>query len=283
MSERDKHGRFIKGHRSLINDRWSAEDVEYLKQHYSNTPSNREIAITLNKQISASAIGKKANSLGLRKTAFRSGFKYVSKLRGLTYEQIHGVENASLLKQKLSKINLNRPLAIKEQISRKKSLKTKGTRTGNNNPATRPEVRDKIALALKNGASSFYQFKNHPEWRKKNLKSCMKKPSGLEKTLLSIITKYNYPFRYTGNGELIIGSLNPDFAHINDRKVIEVFGRAFHDPDITFKSVIPWHQQYFGRMAYFAQMGYKCLILWDKELKNEDAVVSKIQSFLESA
>ena len=100
-----------------------------------------------------------------------------------------------------------------------------------------------------------------------------------EQRLINIIKKHKFPFEYVGNKTFTIGSLTPDFVYKN--KTLEVFGRAFHDPKVTFKKEIPLYQQYKGRMAYFKQYGYKCLILWDNELSNEDIVISRIKNYIE--
>ena len=62
-------------------------------------------------------------------------------------------------------------------------------------------------------------------------------------------------------------------------KLIELFGRAFHDPTKSFISLKYGNLQE-GRLGAFKKMGYKCLIIWDDELKNEKSVISKIKEFL---
>lgn len=110
--------------------------------------------------------------------------------------------------------------------------------------------------------------------------SIHERPTNPEKELIGIIEQYNLPFKYVGDGSLIIGSLNPDFIHSNGKKkVIEVFGRVFHDPEESFFEV-SWKRQYWGRMSYYSQLGYDCLILWDDELKNTERVVGRIEEFL---
>lgn len=120
-----------------------------------------------------------------------------------------------------------------------------------------------------------------PDFIKRKLKGLIKRPTKPEEALISIITNHDLPFKYTGDGEMIIGTKCPDFSSTNgDNKLIEVFGRVFHDPEVSFREEIPWHQQYWGRIAYYAQLGYDCLILWDDELGNEEEVVNKIQTFM---
>jgi hypothetical protein len=127
------------------------------------------------------------------------------------------------------------------------------------------------------------------EYREKVLRKAIyavhKRPTNSERELIRIIRQYNLPFKYVGDGSFIIGNLNPDFVHNNgDKKIIEVFGRAFHDPDYTKAFLnISWHRQYFGRIAYYAQFCYDCLIIWDDELNNEVKVAEKIRRFSKCA
>lgn len=125
-----------------------------------------------------------------------------------------------------------------------------------------------------------------PEIRNKRVEATRKalyiKPTMPEKKLIQIINANNFPFRYTGDGSFIINGFNPDFICTNnENKLIEVFGRAFHDPEQSFMKV-SWQRQYFGRMSIYSQLGYKCLILWDDELKNEKIILEKIGGYINS-
>ena len=108
-------------------------------------------------------------------------------------------------------------------------------------------------------------------------KSIAKKPTKPEQNIIELIKKYALPFHYTGDGEVIIDGLNPDFVHINNnRKVIEVFGRVFHDPEESFFNV-PLRQQYLGKVLDYKKRGCDCLILWEDEPKLE--MLEKIREF----
>lgn len=119
-----------------------------------------------------------------------------------------------------------------------------------------------------------------PVFIEKRLKGLIKKPNKPEQRIIDLCKRYNFPFKYVGDGRVIIGTLNPDFIHNHgEKKVIELFGRTFHDPDKSpYK--LKWHRQYWGRLAYFAQHGYDCLILWDNELDDEEALVKRIRPFV---
>lgn len=115
---------------------------------------------------------------------------------------------------------------------------------------------------------------------KRILEILMEKPSKPEQELIEIIEDNSLPFSYVGDGKELVGRLCPDFIHKNgEKKIIEVFGRVFHDPRFSFRDEIPWHQQYWGRMAYYSQLGYNCLIIWDDELEDKQKVVERIKTW----
>lgn len=122
------------------------------------------------------------------------------------------------------------------------------------------------------------------EVRSKRIKATRKalfiRPTLPEQRVINLIQEYGLPFRYVGDGEVVVAGLNPDFIDIENKKIIEVFGRAFHDPEESFKDKIPWHQQYWGRLARYSQKGYDCLILWDDELRDEKLTIEKVRGFI---
>jgi hypothetical protein len=112
---------------------------------------------------------------------------------------------------------------------------------------------------------------------KNTLKSLIKRPTSLEKKYIELFKKYNLPFAYCGNGILIIGFKNPDFYEINGRKVcIEVRSKCF---TIMFKKMNPeeWAK---NRIEHFAKYGWKCLVFFEDDLKNEEGIVKKIKEVL---
>lgn len=107
------------------------------------------------------------------------------------------------------------------------------------------------------------------------LKACHKKPNKKEKQLIEIIESQKFPFKFTGDGSVVIGGYIPDFTNINSRKqIIEFFGDYWHS-----KENIAWHQTELGRMMAYAQFGFRTLIIWEHELKDTEQVVSKIKQF----
>lgn len=105
-----------------------------------------------------------------------------------------------------------------------------------------------------------------------------KKPNLPETRLLEIIGRY-FPneWKYTGDGSLVIGGYIPDFTNCNGRKeLIEVFGDYWHK-----RQNIPWHQTELGRIGAYNSLGFRCLVIWEHELKTlpEEEIVEKIRRF----
>jgi G:T-mismatch repair DNA endonuclease (very short patch repair protein) len=143
-----------------------------------------------------------------------------------------------------------------------------------NNPAKMPEVRRKMSQSAKK--RGIPKTNTVPELIKLRLAGLVKRPTKPEKKLIGIIQKNNLPFTYTGNGKVLIGTLNPDFVGNNgSKRVIEVFGDYWHSGN---RERIPLEK----RKKVFARHGFKTLIIWESELKNhaEREIINKIRGFL---
>lgn len=115
-----------------------------------------------------------------------------------------------------------------------------------------------------------------PEYRDRVIKTqrlgCHIHPNKAEIVLLELLElEYPNEWRFVGDGSLIIGGKNPDFANVNGQKaLIELFGNYWHkgeDPQ--------------ERIDLFRQYGYKMLIIWESELEHPEEVLEKIAGFLE--
>lgn len=111
------------------------------------------------------------------------------------------------------------------------------------------------------------------EFIKKRFKGLIKKPNKPETILINLFKQYNLPYKYVGDGELIIRQFNPDFINCNgQKKIIEMFGTYWHDL-----------QENRGRdkvrLKTYSQYGFKTLIIWEHELKEIDKVLEKVKRF----
>lgn len=133
-------------------------------------------------------------------------------------------------------------------------------------------------------SSIAYWLKKYGINRRSRLRAALKglalRPTKPEKALIKIVKEKQLPLRYVGTGDLIIGGKNPDFVASNgERKVVEVFGRAFHDPEVSFVDVSE-SRTYEGTLRHYKKCGYDVLIIWDDELE-DNTLVERIKDFLE--
>lgn len=91
-------------------------------------------------------------------------------------------------------------------------------------------------------------------------------PNKPECILLDLIKPFG--FKFVGGGQFHIGNMVPDFWN-GDHQVVEMFGDWWHRDD---------NPQ--NRINAFAEYGYKCLVIWQSELKNPIDVVTKVQEFV---
>ena len=143
-----------------------------------------------------------------------------------------------------------------------------------------PEGKVKRATAAKKRAAVLW---GNPEYKRIMLKKLAmgqhRKPNHPEQMLDIILTKY-FPnnWKYTGDGFITIGPYMPDFTNCNGKKqVIELFGDYWH-----VKGIKRWHQTELGRIMAYNSLGFECLIIWQHELEDEDAIVNKVRKFMSS-
>lgn len=143
---------------------------------------------------------------------------------------------------------------VKKQVENSKNLHQ-----------SHPDIRKKISNSVKN-------LWKTSEYRDKTLKAQSKSPNNSE-THLTYILEMEFPkeFRYVGNRALFLGhpARNPDWVHITKNKVIEFLGRHWHEAkDETLLK------------EHYDKCGYDCLVIWEEELKDESALISKVKNFL---
>lgn len=107
-----------------------------------------------------------------------------------------------------------------------------------------------------------------------------RRPNKAEEYLTRILESlYPSEYKFVGDGSIIIDRLNPDFINVNgQKKIIELFGERFHRPGGINKT-IPVRRTAHGRCEAFAKFGYRTLIVWWKELRNEAKLIEKIRIF----
>lgn len=133
---------------------------------------------------------------------------------------------------------------------------------------------------------TFRHLNTAPEFQRKRLKSFIKKPNRQERKLEAILGKwFSGEWIFVGDGEVILGSLNPDFINCNGRKqIIEFFGCWHHACPIHHpEKAVKWQETEIGRKVIFSRYGFQTIIIWEHELGDENAVVDKISRFMARA
>lgn len=118
-------------------------------------------------------------------------------------------------------------------------------------------------------------------FRKLNLR-----PNRVELRLEEILDSlYPGEYKYVGDGKFFVGGKNPDFVCESKKKIVELFGESFHDPQCSWKD-ISYESTELGRIEFLAKNGWDALIIWSKEVywneenkAKQDHLVSKIQGF----
>lgn len=104
-------------------------------------------------------------------------------------------------------------------------------------------------------------------------------PTKVELKLEELLNKH-FPndWEYTGDGKLIINNMIPDFANKNGKKaLLELYGDYWHSES---KTKGKWRKTELGRIMAFNSLGFRCLVIWECELKDEQAVVAKVKQFM---
>ena len=126
----------------------------------------------------------------------------------------------------------------------------------------------------KNPNSPLKRLNKDPEFIKKKLKGLIRRPNKPEQKLINIFKENNIPFKYVGDGSVLIGYKNPDFICNPSKKIIELFGFYHTKPNF-------WHQTEEGCKKYYANYGFKTLVIWVQELQNQNLLLNKIRKFMQ--
>lgn len=90
-----------------------------------------------------------------------------------------------------------------------------------------------------------------------------------EKAFQQICISNYLPFKFVGDGSLWLGNANPDFVHNTKKIAVEVFGDYWHSLSANRK--VKYNQTVEGRREQLKKEGYKCIFIWESDLKRNDA------------
>ncbi len=150
-----------------------------------------------------------------------------------------------------------------------------------NNPMGYPEARRRNSTAQKGHHSSpITEFRKGQVAWNKGKKNCWseevlkkmltrREPNNEEQFLINLFRENGLPYKYVGNGKVILGGKNPDFINVNgQKKIIEFFGEHWHNIRDEQK-----------KRDIYSTYGFEMLGIWGKELKNPGKLISKILNF----
>lgn len=106
----------------------------------------------------------------------------------------------------------------------------------------------------------------NPEHAKKVLRRL--RPNYPEQGFINLCARQGFPYRYIGDGSLLIDRKNPDFVDSTGTKFIEIWGEHWHQG-----------QNPQDRINFFRSRGYDCLVIMAKELDDEIGLVAKVIQF----
>ena len=154
--------------------------------------------------------------------------------------------------------------------------KQSAAKVGDKNPTKRLEVRKKKRAAA-------IEYWADPENREKQLKAILKgcnvKPNKSERRLQKLLNKwFSKEYQINVNAEVMtLGGKIPDFVNVNgQKKIIEMNGNYWHGEVKTGRTKEEEEKQ---RIDYFAQFGWKTLIVWEHELRNTKKLKRKIKEY----
>lgn len=122
-----------------------------------------------------------------------------------------------------------------------------------------PKYKENLSIKAKE------RFKNK-EYKERIIKNTLKalftRPTSFEQKIVDVINEHHLPFKYVGDGSVIINYVNPDFIGNNGNKqIIEVYYSWYKIR--TYGSVENYEKI---RAERFTRLGFKTLFLNEKDL-----------------
>lgn len=192
-------------------------------------------------------------NIGLGNKGKKMSLETIEKIKKKTTGRKHTIES----KKKMSEVHKGKKLSIEHCNSIKNGQI--------NSYIYNSERKSKLSQLMFNNWKDF-------EYAQRIFKSREVMPNKSEIKLDNILQKrFIKEWKYVGNGEMWVGGKCPDFVNINGKKMlIELYGDY-------------WHKGEDGkdRINHFNNYGFKTLIIWEYELKNEENIFLKIDKFIQ--
>jgi len=112
--------------------------------------------------------------------------------------------------------------------------------------------------------------KNSPEIIAAAMRALSVHPNRPEMALLGLLRQVAPVWEFVGDGTLIVGGKSPDFQTNDGSNLLcEMYGDYWHRNDDPQE-----------RIDWFAQFGYKTIVVWERELRNPYQVLSRLHEFM---
>jgi len=180
----------------------------------------------------------------------------MANIFGCTKHAVHymmiklGVPRRSMKEAKLGNCPWNKGRPWTDNIKAKISLSKIGISHAPHSPRTKAKMSKKRKE----------RWANDPNYAMRVINAKNRRPNKSEQKLIDLFKDKGLPFKYVGDGEVILGRHNPDFINCNGKKeIIELFGERWHNAS---------EEQQLKDL--YAQYGYKTIVIWYKELFGSD-------------
>jgi len=199
------------------------------------------------------------------------------KLRKKNTIGLHNHNEETKNKMRVSKIGYKNPMFGKCSEATKNNLKKCKDKTWND-PIKKAEIYKKASQTrIKNGLSKgdknpMANDETVKKWAASNYNKL--KPNKQELKLFQLIQRISNNFRLNTLGETIIEGKIPDIIDTKNKKVIELYGDYWHRNDTI--------EDELKRENLFKKNYYSCLIIWERELKNELKLLEKLSNFIKT-
>lgn len=268
-------------------------------KNHKHPMEGREHSKESKEKMSRAKIGKSTWLKGLTKETDERVAKLSESLKGRVRSEEHCKNLSKSRKGKLTgpdspnwkgktmteevRQKISKSMTGKKFGPRSQEVKDKISRgnLGKKQPPLTPEHKEAIRKA---NIREWADPEKRDKRRKNIMKALIKNPTKPEATFMELIEKHNLPFKYNAKDvDIIIGGRVPDFYNCDGRKqVIEIFEEIYHDPDKAYFEVDPKRTKE-GTIEHYRKLSFCCLVIWEKELIEEDTIVEKVKHFTETA
>lgn len=137
---------------------------------------------------------------------------------------------------------------------------------------------DKARLAMAKTKSR--RCEEDSEYKKRLVATLLNqaKPNRVEQQLIEWMSADGLPYKYVGDGTVVIEGRCPDFINTDGAKrVIELFGDYWHDERRNKR--LTASRTVEGTQTHYKKYGFDCLIIWQRELRNKKTVLDRIRAW----